>query len=55
MNDNYREHSENKQSSDSFSVENHLKNTDKISNYEVFNSMFNLNINLYCLLNCLMK
>jgi hypothetical protein len=55
MNDNYREHDENKQSFNSSSVKNHLKNTDKMSNYEAFSSIFSLNTNLYCLLSYLMK
>jgi hypothetical protein len=55
MDDNYREYGENKQGPDSSSVENHLKNTDKVSNYEAFSPMFSLNTNLYCLLSCLMK
>ncbi len=46
---------ENKQGPDSSSVENHLKNTDMVSNYEAFSPMFSLNTNLYCLLSCLMK
>ena len=55
MNDNYQKHDENKQNSNNFLVKNHLKNIDKISNYEAFSLIFNLNTNLYYLLNYLMK